>query len=203
VITAALNPSQAEFPESDRLLRFRRAEGARSTDLEIRYLSALGAYFREDPYQQWFGSFEPILQGMGASFYPTRGHTALHTDLCTPLATIPTWGGLPKAVKSRLLGPGQRTWHRLVEYLQPDVILLSVAEQHLRSIRFLTVQPPRPVFTVRRDNPYVVTVSSLCLASGRVVHLVFGRAAQTPFGLISHDDKRAVGTAVLRKVHGE
>ncbi len=202
VVTAALNPSKAEFPESDRFLRFRMAGGNEGVPPDVLdgYLSALGTYFQEQPYRQWFNSLEPILEGMGASFYAGRSHTALHTDLCTPLATDPTWSKLPESARSQLIGPGQRIWHELVEFLQPDVILLSVARQHLKAIRFQRLNMPLPLFTVQQKRPYVVCLIPLRLASGKEAHLVFGRAAQTPFGLISIDNKRALGAAVRRKM---
>ena len=33
------------------------------------YLSALSAYFRNDPYGTWFSAFEPLLKGASASCY--------------------------------------------------------------------------------------------------------------------------------------
>ena len=200
VITAALNPSRTEFPDGDRFRRFRRAEGVSAHFLDNgqveRYLGGLGAYYREEPYRRWFAGLEPILQGMGASFYPGGNTTALHTDICTPLATDPTWSGLSDAARAALSEPGRRIWHSLVEYLQPDVILLSVAERHLASIRFPRAHQPVEIFRVDRKRPYVVTSTTLQLAGGKQSRLVFGRAATTPFGLISNDDKRRLGKII-------
>jgi hypothetical protein len=204
VITAALNPSWVEFPPTDRFQRFAQAQGVTSDAQPVPYLRALNAYFTENPYRQWFGSIEPVLEGLNASFYPGRSSVALPTDLCTALATKPTWTGLPENVRSRLRGPGQQIWHDLVEYLQPDVILVSVAEAYLSSVPFETLRSAEPIFTVLRDRfgalrnqPYVATSRLLRLTSGKVTRLVFGRAAQTPFGLISDQHKRDLGRAVL------
>ena len=204
VITAALNPSRTEFPDGDRFRRFRCAEGVSAELLDDhqleRYLGGLEAYYRGEPYRRWFAALEPILQGMGASFYPGGDSTALHTDICTPLATDPTWSRLSDAARASLSEPGRRIWHALVEYLQPDVILLSVAERHLASIRFARAQPPREIFRFERKRPYVPTATTLKLAGGKQPQLIFGRAATMPFGLISNDDKRKLGQIIRQDV---
>ena len=71
VLTVGLNPSQNEFPEGDPFQRFPLAEEAAAADRQ-RYLDALSAYFRTRPYAQWFNSFEPLLNGMGASAVSTN-----------------------------------------------------------------------------------------------------------------------------------
>jgi hypothetical protein len=133
---------------------------------------------------------------MGASFYPGRDAIALHTDIGTPLATDPTWSRLTDAARAVLSGPGRRIWHSLVEYLQPDVILLSVAARHLASIQFPRAHPPTEIFRVERKRRYVVTATTLQLAGGKHPRLIFGRAVTTPFGLISNDDKRTLGRTI-------
>src|SRR5262245_50653978 len=71
VITVGLNPSKREFPD-DRCSRF-PAASPMATDPKQRakslHLEALDEYFRTDPYGSWFASFEPILNGLGASYY--------------------------------------------------------------------------------------------------------------------------------------
>jgi hypothetical protein len=203
VITAALNPSKAEFPDDDRLRRFALARGVDSEAHEVQYLSALSAYFSDQPYRRWFNSLVPILEGMDASFFPGHRNVALHTDICSPLATDPTWAGLSEPERTRLREAGLKIWHDLVEYLQPDLILLSVAKAHLDVIRFPTVRPAEPIYTVPRERPYVSTSRQLRLASGKVTRLVFGLAAQTPFGLISDQHKRNLGRAVLTVIQSE
>ena len=200
VITAALNPSRTEFPDDNRFRRFRRAQGVAGDFLDDgqveRYLGGLGAYYQEEPYRRWFAALEPILDGMGASFYSGRDAIALHTDICSPLATDPTWSRLSDAARAALSEPGRRIWHSLVDYLQPDVILLSVAARHLASIQFPPAHPPLEIFRVERKRPYVVTATTLQLAGGKQTRLIFGRAATTPFGLISNDDKRTLGRII-------
>ena len=72
VVTVGLNPSSREFPADDPFGRFPLAEGIDCADVE-RYVDALAAYFRVDPYAGWFGAWEPLLNGAGASYYPRRG----------------------------------------------------------------------------------------------------------------------------------
>jgi len=80
--------------------------------------------------------------------------------------------------------------------------LLSVAARHLATIRFPSLEPPTPLFTVQRDRPYIVTETRLTLTNGKMTRLIFGRAANTPFGLISNDDKRALGRVIRGEVKG-
>ena len=96
VITVGLNPSRIEFPDSDRFARFPAARYKDSQPPETaRVLRAIADYFREQPYDGWFKpAFEELLRGMGASYYDGAESTALHTDICSPLATDPTWSRL-------------------------------------------------------------------------------------------------------------
>ena len=60
------------------------------------------AYFRTDPYRGWFSAFEPLLNGLEASYYEGQPSTVLHTDICPSVATDPTWSGLDPAVQKAL-----------------------------------------------------------------------------------------------------
>jgi hypothetical protein len=145
IITVGLNPSNSEFPDDpqkfrgqDKFWHFREAEGltglASSADCK-RYLGALSGYFGNAPYG-WFDTYKGLLDGIGASFYEGAASTALHTDLCSPVATNPTWSWLSKESKAMLLGPGRDLWHDLVRVLRPWVMLISVAREDLDHVRF-------------------------------------------------------------------
>lgn len=73
VVTVGLNPSKSEFPDDDRFRRFPEAQGTYPEILKgkhvEKYLSALNNYFKKRPYGQWFGSLEPVLNGLGSSYY--------------------------------------------------------------------------------------------------------------------------------------
>ena len=106
VVTVGLNPSLKEFPAKDPFRRFPLdgGDGDREPD---RYLKAMSAYFRTDPYGSWFGTFEPLLNGAGSSYYAGKTvSAALHTDICSPVATDPTWTGLGKTVRKTLEADG-------------------------------------------------------------------------------------------------
>jgi hypothetical protein len=202
IITVGLNPSRVEFPQSDRFARFPAARGidpsAPALDL---YLQSLRDYFRERPYDAWFKpAFEELLRGLGASYYDGAESTALHTDICTPLATDPTWSRL-KEQHAALAAGGGELWHNLVERLEPHVILISVARQHLDTIRFRKLGAWTTVHTVERANPFSVQAVAIEVTSAKETLLVFGRAANLPFGTVSGAHKRTIGEAIRRAVN--
>ena len=74
VLTVGLNPSLREFPADSPFWRFPCAEGVTASEPD-RYLNALSAYFRTDPYRSWFSAFEPLLNGLEASYYDGQPST--------------------------------------------------------------------------------------------------------------------------------
>jgi len=202
VITVGLNPSRLEFPKGDPFLRF---PAARQIDPQRpafdAHLAALRAYFRERPYNAWFRpAFEPILNGLAASYYPGAANTALHTDICSPLATDPTWSRLG-SVGGALTAAGVELWHRLVERLAPNVILISVARCYLEMIRFPKLGTWETVHQIERTNPFTVQAIRVEVVPRAPTLLVFGRAANLPFGTVSADDKRRIGEAIGTALH--
>jgi hypothetical protein len=201
IITVGLNPSRSEFPLHDPLQRFPRARIINDARLSAsdneNYVGALNRYFQEKPYRLWFDrAFQWLLAGMDASFYGEASNTALHTDLCSPIATDPTWSGLSAVEQAALLQPGQALWHNLVRCLSPNLILVSVARTYVECIRFRIGQP-RTIFTVQRNNPYIIEAQAVEVLPKRVTMLVFGRAATTPFGLIGAEHQRLAGKAIV------
>jgi len=207
IITVGLNPSHREFPIEDRFLRFRKAEkvskSSNLTHLEIKlFLDSLNDYYKDKPYK-WFGCFEPMLNGLNSSYYNNEyPNRALHTDICSSLATDITWSRLNDIQQKRLGHDGIRIWHKLVEILTPDVILISVAQRHLEKIRFKRTMWQESIHFTQdkngepRNNPYIVSTSTYTL-NGKKGMLVFGKAANIPFGLISNVQKRELGIKLL------
>ena len=206
VITVGLNASSAEFPVDNPFNRFPSARTLFPRILDDNslcehYLAALNNYFRCDPLWRWFSSFEPLLNGMGASYRAGHPNTAIHTDLCTPLATAPTWSKLTHERRG-LEEAGVKLWLRLVRHLEPDVVLISVARAHLAKLDFPPVTEWATLYTVERANPYRVEIQEFEITPGKRTPFVFGRAAITPFGLVRNADKRKIGARVGEYVHG-
>ena len=135
VLTVGLNPSLHEFPDHEPFCRFPLAAGTCGRD-PSRHLEAMSAYFRTDPYRGWFSSFERLLNGMDASYYEDRRSTALHTDICSPVATNPTWSRLGKTDREALDHDGHRLWCMFLEELRPQIVAFSIARKYLARIRF-------------------------------------------------------------------
>ena len=142
----------------------------------------------------------------GASYYEGFTSTALHTDICSPVATDPTWSKLGDVDRSTLEADGGPLWHMLLKILEPQIVVLSVAKRHLERIAF---EPQDNEWTAihtfdrtgsgaPRSRPYEV-MARWYDVDGKPSLFIFGPAAQTPFGLISDPQKGKVG-AILREV---
>jgi hypothetical protein len=200
MLTVGLNPSQVEFPAGERDRRFPAASGVQQADGA--YVASLNDYFRVDPYWRWFNTYRSLLEGLHASFEGNFGvNTAVHTDLCSPVPTSPTWSRLPATAQIALSIRGVRLWHEVTELLRPDLVLLSLARHHLSRIDFPAIdadwsewfaipQPAKPYVVLRRH--YEV--------AGRPVLFVWGRAANTPFGSLSYSARRQLGARILEEV---
>ena len=192
IVTVGLNPSRAEFPREDPFNRFPLARGL--TQAGDDYVAALDTYFKTDPYKSWFSSYESLLNGLDASYYPGARSTALHTDLCSPVATDPTWTKLGRVTREALTSDGVVLWHELMRELRPDVIIVSIARSHLAKIEFEAGEP----FEISRleeegrSRPYVTEGRWLDVDGHRSL-MVFGQAAHRPFGLVSHMHKLGIG----------
>jgi hypothetical protein len=208
IITVGLNPSHNEFPTDSRFTRFNEAEkldvsNTLSENEVTTYLNSLNNYFNNNPYN-WFDSYDQILNGLNTSYYMnSAGNNALHTDLCSPFSTNLTWRMLRDSTQYTLSREGRKFWHRLVEILEPDMILCSVARKHLERILFK--KSGWRVFTSitkkkdgsPRSKPYDVEVSESRIGNKKM-YLVFGQAAQQPFGSLSTKIKLQLGEELNR-----
>ena len=203
VLTVGLNPSRKEFPADRPFSRFPLAEGI-SGGNRPRYLDAMSAYFSTDPYRAWFSAYEPLLNGMGASYYSgCYASTALHTDICSPIATNPTWNNLDAADRQELKNDGGPLWHVLLEELNPQIVTVSVAKAHLEDITFTPLTSWRVIHTFTRkadgnrlDQPYRIH-GRWYDVSGEESLFIFGRAARKPFGLLANTHKHEAGRLAL------
>ena len=203
VLTVGLNPSLHEFPEPQPFRRFPALAGEGDPETS-RYLDAMSDYFDIDPYRAWFDTFKPLLEGMEASFYGDGASTALHTDICSPVATNPTWNDLDKADRKILESDGGPLWHLLLETLQPQIVVLSVARKHLERITFTPEKTEWQRIHVfkktgdgeRRSRPYEIR-GRWYEVGGEWALFIFGEAAQKPFGSLHTTQKREAGTLLM------
>ena len=206
LLTVGLNPSLHEFPADQPFRRFPLAEGCIARK-PSRYLDAMSAYFRTCPYSRWFDNFKPLLGGMEASHYEGRASTALHTDICSPVATKPTWSILAKRDKevcSVLAAEGTSLWHMLLEELRPQIVALSVAKAHLKRIKFAPMTDWRVIHAFGRkasgelrSPPYEICARWYDVGGKRSL-FIFGEAGRTPWKL-GADQKREAGELSLKE----
>lgn len=207
VVTVGLNPSRHEFPDGDPYRRF--PLGGDSGDRELGpYLDAMSAYFVTEPYSDWFNAFEQLLNGVGSSYYAEKAaSTALHTDICSPVATDPKWSGLKRTARVALETDGRRLWHELLKVLRPQIAVLSVAKDNLRHIEFVPMSDWETVHVFERkgdgsprSQPYEVRTRWYEIGDEPSL-FVFGQAAQTPFGTLHRNKKHETGEIARKRYH--
>ncbi len=202
VITVGKNPSDNEFrlKKSDPFSFVRFSNWNEHTR---NLLSSLNPYFEDKPLKQWFSCFEPILNGLSASYYNSSYHnTALHTDICSPLATNPTWSKLSKETQSALYEEGFEIWKELIEELQPDIMFVSIPRALFRAV-FKSSGNELVVFNNKkngepRKKPYLVEIFEYELSTEKKVKVVFGQAANKPFDTIFDQQKLKIGELCLK-----
>jgi len=197
VITVGKNPSLNEFLDP---ITYSYNIGYRFPNWNgTNLMQVLDEYFRQNPLRQWFSSFEPILNGKNCSYYTNTKfqNIALHTDICSPLATDPTWSKLNINQKQLLFPQGVKIWWNLVKDLAPDIILVSIP-QNLFQNNISNVLG-QPIYTIThrtngniRTKPYLVYQQQLNI-NNKMTKIVFGQAANKPFGTITNADKLIIG----------
>lgn len=202
VLTAALNPSGREFPEDPP--RFDVSSGLRGpAELE----TELTAYFWRNPYRSWFSSFEPVLNGLEASYggkMAVRDYssTALHVDMCSPIATSPTWSKLGPEQRGELTMAGRGTFEWLADELKPHIIMASVGWSHLNWWKSEFEDGRNWEACLRYDHtkdgkslrsPLLVQMKPLQTKSGHKYLFANASAANTPFGRFSNERKEKAG----------
>ena len=208
VVTVGLNPSLEEFPAGDPFCRFPLAASIAAED-HAGYLDAMSAYFRTSPYWTWFRHLDPLLEGMGAGYRPGRPSTALHTDICSPVATDPTWSNLDDGDRLLLQADGVPLWHGLMEALQPHIVVLATARRHMSDIAFEPVDDEWRVLHVvdtkvegdPREPPYRVQARRYAVG-GTEALFVLCPAMRSPLP-IGTAQKQELGAIILEDfAHG-
>ena len=200
IITVGLNPSDKEFREKDgdpftSQLRFPDYINGNNASLE----KALNNYFKKNPYRQWFNTgFEPILNGMGASYYSTNGYSlrALHTDICSPWATNPTWSKLPVSEQKKLISTGFPEWQDLVDELEPDIILFSIPQKY---VKMLNIGPFDDLCSFPTTKDGQIRKKPVIIQKGMYGKslAVFGRTWSIPFGSLGKEQKKELGNKII------
>lgn len=198
IVTVGLNPSGKEFRNNNEEqfrtdLRFPDYKGNDTLN------TAYNNYFENNPYS-WFMSFECILNGLNASYYSKKGmpNRALHTDICSPWATDPTWSKLSKKEKNTLMKDehGFEQWKQLIEKLEPDIILFSIPEEYIKK---LDLENERSVFiTISNDKKGAPRKKSVVIEKGVYGRslAIFGRTWNIPFGALGEDQKKDLGQKI-------
>ncbi|MDX8412835.1 MAG: hypothetical protein R8J85_02000 [Mariprofundales bacterium] len=202
VVTVGKNPSFNEFRfKGDIDFSFCRFEKWNPDKMNL--IESLNQYFASKPLQ-WFSCFEPILNGMKSSYYKNDKfqNRVLHTDICSPIATDPTWSKLPKNAQSMLFEKGHVIWKELIEELQPDIMFVSIPFNLFNTIIAAEKGKLLISFKLKEDGekrkkPYDVRVYNHQLKNGKNIKIVFGQAANTPFGTISKTQKVNIGELLL------
>jgi hypothetical protein len=203
IVTVGLNPSGVEFDED------RFGLEVKTSLLPDTLERALCNYFRDNPYTDWFDrAFETILQPLGASYYekiypgrtPRRWtwkpqqNVALHTDICSPLATAPTWSRLPKEagkVKEELWAWGFPFWKDLIAALRPDIVLMSVGRPCLTKLGTLAWRQFNPLGAATKPK------QEMQIARFGNTHIVWGVANVRPFLNLSYEERPAAAQTIL------
>jgi hypothetical protein len=196
IITVGKNPSHNEFRlnknDNYSFVRF-----PKWNEDEKNLIETLNDYFEEDPLKSWFSSFEPILNGLNASYYQgSRINTAVHTDICSPLATDPTWSKLNENERDLFFKEGLSIWKQLIEELEPDIMLVSFRKDIFNAVfnssgkEMLAIENKKN--GEKRKFPYRVSLHEYQLKY-KTVSVLFGDAANKPFDTISETQKLEIG----------
>ena len=178
-----------------------------------KYLKWLWEYFEKDPATTYFSAFEPILSGMETSYFgPGKlNHEsyrcALHTDLSSQLTTDPNWGYLDDEVKQKLASVASGIWNKLVALLEPNLILASFGERHLKWINLPPMDMNRCVEDINTwdttfeigEKPYIVNGLLLYADLNQRQKSLFARGygSLRPF-MIEDEYKKELGGQLFR-----
>lgn len=142
IVTVALNPSEIEFSSGSSKgfsvsVRF-PGLGGKNPYTAPEYYQSMNDYFRINPYMAWFQGPERVLNGLSASYMHGQKYTAVHIDVYAPVATTPHWNGLNSSQRNNLIAGFSQYYERMMEYLDPDIVLASFDSKVIAS-KFIDV----------------------------------------------------------------
>ena len=195
VVTVGLNPSNTEF----RLNKTDKYSYERFPDFNNDYCSlekSLCNYFKINPYRRWFNSYEPYLNSLGCSYYPENSHNkVLHTDICSPLATDPTWSKISNQEKNYLIKDGFKLWKNTIYELNPDLIIISTRFEYVKMLNPKKIETLHTIFKKKdgtKRRPFKLELHKFNLVN-RSHLLIYGEPKNTPFSSVSTLDKIKMG----------
>jgi hypothetical protein len=216
IVTAGVNPPSNEFPDNNPSLRFKELEyfyekeSLNEYDIQ-EYLDSLDSYFRRNS-NPWFDHFEPVLNGVNASYYGVMESTVLHTEMLSPLSTDVTWSKYlntyPDSVIDTIVTNGHMLWLELMNILQPDIIITSLGAKYRKNIFNIQNLNWRRIENIttntkggERKRPYEVYCAIGVLGCGKKCLLVFGDRNVLPF-MISEAQKINLGSKIFHLMKG-
>ena len=196
VVTVGLNPSNIEFQSNpnEEYSFFRFPEYDRTIEsLEL----TLNNYFKHNPYTKWFKTgYEPLLNGLGGSFFPDNDFDkVLHTDICSPLSTNPTWSKLNFNEQESLRRDGFELWKSLIHELKPHLIILSTRRGYLQLLSPKYIKTIHTINTTKEGKPrrpFNLDLFEVNI-NGFQTYLVYGEPKNIPFGSVTTEDKILMG----------
>lgn len=204
IISVGLNPSDKEFREKDGepySSRLRFPDYIIGDDVSLE--NALNNYFEKNPYRKWFNAgFEPLLNGMNASFYSCDAfkNRAIHTDICSPWATDPTWMNLLLKDRRKMFEEGFQLWKDLVKELSPDIILFSIPNEYVKNLLIGGISELCQISTTKdgkqRKSPIIIRKGTY----GKAI-AVFGKTRNVPFGSLGKEQKKELGKIIQEFYH--
>lgn len=199
VVTVGLNPSNIEFQSNsnEEYSFFRFPEYQKTIEsLEL----TLNNYFKHNPYTKWFKTgYEPLLNGLNGSFFPDNSlEKVLHTDICSPLSTNPTWSKLNFHEQENLRRNGFQLWKSLICELKPHLIILSTRRSYLQLLFPKYIETIHTIDTTKEGRPRRPFNLDLFEVSinGFQTNLVYGEPKNLPFGSVSTEDKILMGKLI-------
>jgi hypothetical protein len=237
VVTAASNPSNLEFANADTrakttglsFRRFKECEkiynNKKISDAEKEiYIKSLADYFESKDAYNWFTCYEPLLNGIGAS-YSSRGFkvkkdetyrikqynsVSVHTDIYSPLPTEKPWSEFCRKFRSDIVRDvsknGLELWVKLIKLLSPDVILMSYSIKDFEEIKKLLdlkklntgifkIYPKTKDGELRKRRAPVVETYELEI-EGRKIKVIYGTKMERPFDAISKNERFELGKEI-------
>ena len=202
VVTIGINPSFNEFEEN----RFRKNI---KTPYSLEH--SLCNYFRRDkgrnPYTNWFDNYNKYLKEFNSTFknIPSYPNRVIHTDICSPLATNPTWSEIERRLKDDLFNEGFEIWKDLITELEPDFLVMAcpiktpLKEKLFNLLDVKEIDCIQTIIDKKDGNPrkpqniFKLTLNSISI-NNFPTKLIFGSVSlNKPFGSILDDDIKSMG----------